>query len=424
MAAPTRLVQFLVTAGLFAFAVPAAFGAGGIFGPVRYEVRERYGRENRYPESIRAADGLHVVLIQNGASPAERPDILTLRINGEQVAGSEPLEHPALFGVFQLKRQNTFEIGVKDHTPSGLRRPALRPKFIILSVAPLSFRYPEGLFGAADEKEFHTLMEVMRKIGSRRGSAYALAAVDLRRQVDERARAMRDLAAERDATARDFLVAVASDPRTSADVRVEALHGMGMSGDASLIPVLLSGLLDHVEKVRSASARAIALFPEEATSAPVRELLGSMDPIRAEAFIRAIAEAGWKPVRTLREAAESADPFVANRAVEVLGTIDDPRVPELLLAYLSSPGRRSTSVIISALGATGDSRAADPLLALAGDPVKRKGHEAALGTAFADLGEQRAVKLIRSMAKSVESYPAFMALAEAYRRLTGEELRL
>lgn len=424
-AATVRLASFLVMACLPALAVSAqaASGAGEIFGPARYEVRERYGRENRYQETIKAADGLYVVYVQNGTVSAERPDILTIDINGMRVVGAEPLRHLALFRVLQLRKQNTLEISMKDHKPSGMRRPALKPKFIVLSVAPLSRQYPEGLFGAADEKGFHALMDVMRRIGSRRGLAYALAAVDLHHPAEERARAMRGLAAERDAAARDFLVMAALDPWTRAEVRAEAMLGAGMLGDVSLMPVLTSGLLDHEEKVRSAAARAMALFPEETTSAPVREMLGSMDPIRTAAFIRAIADAGWKPVRTLTDAAGSPDPVVANKAVEILGSIDDPQVLGLLLGYLSSPGKRSTSVIISALGATGNGRAADPLLVIANDPVKRKGNEVALGAALADLGEQRGVKPIRSMAKSVATSIEFMALAEAYRRLTGEELR-
>lgn len=424
MSAAAQLARSFIRACLFALAVPAlSFSADEAFGPVRFDVKERYGLENRYTEMFPATEGPHAILIRNGTSAAERPDVLAVQVNGEQVIGGEPLEHPLVIAVLHLRKQNVLDVGIRDHKPTGTRKPALRPKFIILSVVPLPGRFPGGLFGAANEKGFRSLMDALRDIGSRSGPAYALAAADLRRPVDERVRALRSLADERDASAAPFLTLFADDPWTQPEVRAEAVRGIGMTGDASVVPVLVSGLLDHEDTVRVASALALSSLPEDAAIAPVRDLLASLDPMRTAAFIRAMNEGAWKPVGALREAAGSDDPVIANKAVEVLGKVDDPRVPELLLEYLGSPGKRSMSVIISALGATRDRRAVERLLAIAMDQEKRTGNEAALGVALADLGEKRAVKPIRSMAKSVGSFEEFMALAEAYRRLTGEELK-
>src|SRR3990172_5642810 len=71
------------------FIAPAADAAGAGekpgFGPVRYDVKERYGTENVSTGTFKADEGTYVIKLQNGDHGTERPDVLELVLNGQKV---------------------------------------------------------------------------------------------------------------------------------------------------------------------------------------------------------------------------------------------------------------------------------------------------------------------------------------------------
>lgn len=402
--------------------VQAAEAQQQVFGPSKYEVKERYGKDNVYQETFRAPEGPSLIRIQNGTQPSERPDLLELSVNGVKLLRDGSYGHPYLACFTTLRKENSLELNVKDQKPSGMKRPVLPPRFLIITALPASPRFVEGVFGVGAWDGLKDFIAGVQKMKSPDSFSLAVAAADLRNDAAARAEAVRKLADRKDPAARDFLARVFGDVWAAPDVKAEAAFGLGMLGDVRQVPSLLNGLLDPDEKIRVAAARALAFYPEQDTRGPLTKMLERLDSMRKTAVIRAITSAGWKPVGTLMDMAGTADPYAANVAIELLGNMKDPRAVDLLLKALESPGERSMAVIISALGETKDSRAADPLLAIAKDPVKRKGKEVELGTALANLGDPRAADIIREMAIKAETRSAHMTLRDAYKRLTGKEM--
>jgi HEAT repeat protein len=185
----------------------------------------------------------------------------------------------------------------------------------------------------------------------------------------------------------------------------------------------MPGILDPEEKVSIGSARALSFFKEEDTQGPLLKTLERLDSMRKDAAINAIVSAGWKPVGTILKLAESGDPHVANTATKLLGGMQDTRATDLLLKLLAEPGPRDQNVIISALGDTKDPRVIEPLLKIANNPEQRKGKQAELGEALANLGDQRAVEPIADMLKKADSRESWERLRAAYKKLTGKDFK-
>ena len=70
---------------LFSCALFAVAGEKETFGPVTYDVKERYGLDNVYTGSFSAADGLFIIRLQLGNKIPERPEQLQLTVNGQKV---------------------------------------------------------------------------------------------------------------------------------------------------------------------------------------------------------------------------------------------------------------------------------------------------------------------------------------------------
>jgi HEAT repeat protein len=92
-----------------------------------------------------------------------------------------------------------------------------------------------------------------------------------------------------------------------------------------------------------------------------------------------------------------------------------------LLKFLETPGNRDLRTIILALGESRDTRAMEPLLVVANDPVRRKGLEGALGGAFASLGDQRGAVPISEMMKTPLTRSEFDRLSAAYKKLREQD---
>jgi HEAT repeat protein len=269
--------------------------------------------------------------------------------------------------------------------------------------------------------ELKIMTAAVQNIKTPGGGALALAAANLQNDHSVRTEAMRKLSDLKDPTALDFFRFSYHNYLDNLDVRGEAALAIGVLQDVSFIRSLMRGVLDPEEKIRVSSARALSLYRETDTAKPLSDALTNLDAIRVKAVIRSFADADWKPVSTLISLARGTDANVSNTAVEILGTTRDPRAVDELLKFLEAPGKRDRRTIILALGESRDTRALEPLLVIANDPVKRKGLEGALGTAFAKLGDQRAIVPITEMLKTPLTRSEFDPLAEAYKKLREKD---
>ncbi len=417
--------RFAITAGVLtvlftwtwqAFALP-------VFGPEKFEVKERYGEDNLYRKTFPTAGGLHMIKVRNGTQRSERPDILEMSVNGAQFIGPEQHEYPLLVCFLSLNRENTIELNLRDHPPSGMRRPALTEKFVIVNIEPAPTRFSEGLYGIESWKHMKDLQDAIQLVKEGNSRSRAFTALDLRQPVARRIEAVRALGEEKDPRSKDYFLFLYQDRFAAPALRGEAAAALGMLKDAAVVPQLLNGLFQPLEEIRDGAARALALYPEKETGRQFTRMLERVDPLRKSAVIRSIVKAGWRPLGAIEDMSASPDPHVAAVAIELLGNMREQRATDRLLALLQVPEHRNRRDIIQALGVAGDARAVEPLLAIAQDPTGRKGLEASLGTALARLGDLRAKAVIRKMVNTMKNdNPDLIKLYEAYRTLTGEDL--
>lgn len=419
-----RMMAAVLTmvAGVFTLADAAE---QAIFGPEKYDVKERYGKVNRYAGTFTAGEALYLIKLQNGDKLPERSDWIEFTLNGEKLLKDDKYGYRYFAGFVNLKKENTFEVVLTDDKPSGFRRPALPPRFVTLTVHPVppALKKMKGVFGLNTWDGLTTYSETVLKIKNADALSLALSASSLQNDVSVRSDAMRKLSDMKEHSAQDHLLTVYGDVNCAQDVRGEAALALGILGDKAVIPALIPGVLDPQEKVSVGSARALSFYSEEDTQVSLVKMLERLDFMRKDAAIKAILSAGWKPVGTILKLAESADPQVANTATKLLGGMQDPRAIDLLLKLLEQPGPRDQSVIISALGDAKDPRAVEPLLKIAGDPERRKGKQAELGEALASLGDQRAAEPLAEMIRKADSRVSWERLRAAYKKLTGKDYK-
>jgi HEAT repeat protein len=281
----------------------------------------------------------------------------------------------------------------------------------------------KGIFGLNAWEDLTRYTGAILKIKNAEARSLAMTAASLQDDTAVRADAMRKLSDQKDSSAQEYLLSVYTDVNCVQDVRGEAALALGTLGDKAVIPVLMTGILDPEEKVSIGSARALSFYKEEDTQEQLLKTLARLDFMRMDSTINAIMSAGWKPVGTILKLAESGDPQVASTATKLLGSMQDPRATDLLLKLLAEPGPRDQNVIISALGNTKDPRATEALLKIANDPERRKGKQADLGEALANLGDQRAAEPIADMIKKADNRALWERLRAAYKKLTGKEFK-
>ncbi len=411
-----KLAVFVLLMGLFC-SLTAMAAEKDIFGPEQFDVKERYGKENNYTRTFQASEDLYLIKIQNGELAAGRTDFIEFTVNGEKILQEDRYGFGFIASFVKLRKENTFEVNVKDDKPSGFRRPQLPPRSVTITVMPALARIGTGSVGLAVWDQLKSMIAAVQKIKTPGGGALAFAAANLQNDLSVRTEAMRKLSDLKDPGALDFFRFMYNNFLDKPEVCGEAALAIGVLQDVSSIPALMRGVFDPEEKIRVPSARALSFYPEADTTKPLSEALTKLDMIRMTAVIRSIAAAEWKPVSTLIGLAGGTDVNVSNTAVEILGTTRDPRAVDELLKFLIAPGKRDVRTIILALGESRDSRALEPLLVIANDPVRRKGLEGALGTAFANLGDQRGVVPITEMLKTPLTRSEFERLAEAYKKL-------
>lgn len=392
-----------------------------LFGPVRYDVRQRYGKDNLYLDSFKAKAGLSLIEIQNGDRSYERSDVIELSVNGEKVLRQDRYDYRFLICILDLQNENNFELLLKDVKPAGLKRPALPDRFVTITVKPYAGKMPKGVFGANTLERMNEIAGLLQRISSRESALLAVSSLNLQNNLADRVEAMHTLSYKKDASAQPLIFSIFNDVYVSPETRGEAALGLGILQDKKSIPALMNGAVDSDERVRLGSAKALAMFPEEDTREPLMKVLQRLDGMRTRAVIRTIDSSGWKPVNALLSLAESGDIQTSHMAIRMLGITGDPRGRELLLKLLEEPGPRDVRNIITALGDAKESRAAEPLVRMAAHPVKRAGKEAELGEALAAIDDPRAAAVITDLIEKTVSIQALHRLKQAYHRVTGKE---
>jgi len=413
-------VAFVIAMTLFC-SLAAMAAEKDLFGPEAFAIKERYGKDNKYTRTFQASEDLYLIKIQNGEPATGRIDALEFTVNGEKILREDKYGFGFIACFVKLKKENTFEVNVKDDKPSGFKRPPLPPRAVTITVMPVPARIGTGAMGLMLWDQLKIMTNAVQKIKTPGGGALAFAAANLQNDLSVRTEAMRKLSDLKDPSALDFYRFVYSNYLDNPAVCGEAALAIGVLQDVSFIPTLMRGVLDPEEKIRIPSARALSFYQEADTAKPLSDALTKLDTIRVAAVVRTIAAADWKPVSTLLSLAEGTDVNVMNMAVEILGTTRDPRAVDQLLKFLEAPGKRDVRTIILALGESRDTRAMEPLLVIANDAVRRRGLEGAFGTAFAHLGDKRGVAPITEMLKTPLTRSEFDRLVAAHKTLSGQD---
>lgn len=213
-------IPSLFAAMLF-LTVPAQ-AAAPVFGPKTYDVTERYGKENRYPETIAAPEGLYLIKIQNGELAAQRPDLLSFSVNGEMLLKEEQYAYRYLVCFVHLKSTNAVELTIRDVKPPALKRPLLTDRNAVVTIMPETFKTSGIVLGVQAWEDVKNYAEALRNIRSPESSALAVNAANLRNDPDARADAMKKLAARKDQDARVFILSRYFDNSENSKVRGEA----------------------------------------------------------------------------------------------------------------------------------------------------------------------------------------------------------
>ncbi len=390
------------------------------FGPTKYEIKERYGRKNQYSETVKApAEGDYVVKLQNGEKSAERPDLIAFSVNGKAIVKEANYSYGYLACFLSLKKENAFELAIRDYTPTGFKRPPATPRNAVVEILAAPVKLSGIVLGLNAWEDLGKYTAALFKIKSPDAFSLALSAANLQNSSTDRAAAMRQIADRKDPTAQDFIFHLFRDTMNNPNVRAEAAVALGLLNDKAMIPALIDGALDPDELIRIGSARALSFYKEADTNELLAKALKGLDSYMRSAVVKTIVSAGWKPVNLSMEFSESTDPAIANMGIELMAGSQDKRIVDRLLQYLDKPGVRDVRFVILALGESKDPRAVDALSRIARDPEKRRGKEAELGTALAALGDPKSADLIVDMLKKAETAQTYRKLSEAYKRLTG-----
>lgn len=392
-----------------------------LHGPVKYEVKERYGKDNKYRGTFTAKEKIAIIRLQNGEGRTYRPDLLEFSLNGEVLLREGSYEHPLLVCFATLQPENTYEIAVKDFTPAGFKRPPVSPRNIVVSVLPASLKMTNAVFGIYAWEELKDYVDLIQRIKTPGSAELAIAAANLQNEISVRKDSLRRLSDLKDPTARDFFLYLANDTLEKPGVRGEAILALGFLHDSKMIPALVQALLDPEELVRMGAGRALSQFPEQDIQDEFIAAFSRVDSIRNAAVARTFDSIGWRPFTTLLKLAGSSDPGTADTGVMLLTGSGDNRVVEQLLALLEDTGYRNPRLIVAALGATKDSRATAALVRLANDPVKRKGMEGDIGMALGALGDPKSADAIVVMLRKADTLALLMKLNAAYKKLTGKD---
>jgi hypothetical protein len=103
-----------------------------------------------------------------------------------------------------------------------------------------------------------------------------------------------------------------------ADLRCEAIGAIGTIGDARAVVVLHTALEDADQQIRAVAAHALGRIGDQASIAALRMRLADPAHIVRSSAARALAQLGAAGERTLRQAAQDAEPGPRGIAEQVL----------------------------------------------------------------------------------------------------------
>jgi hypothetical protein len=114
-------------------------------------------------------------------------------VNGGKILREDRYDFGAIAIFIKLKKDNTFEVNIKDDKPSGFRRPQLPPRSVTITVMPAPVRIGTGSVGLMLWDELKTMTGAIQKIETPGGEALAFAAANLQNDLSVRTEAMRKL---------------------------------------------------------------------------------------------------------------------------------------------------------------------------------------------------------------------------------------
>ncbi len=188
-----------------------------------------------------------------------------------------------------------------------------------------------------------------------------------------------------DARAVEPLISLLADPNE--DVRDSAAGALAQLGDARAVEPLISLLADPNKDVGGNAAGALAQLGDARAVEPLIALLGHADGRVRTSAAKALGQLGegrWR-------GAVRGD----NDDFRRLGALGDARAAEPLIALLSGGWSVAQGEAVRALGKLGDQRAVEPLIALLSGGPSVGQYEVA--QALGKLGDQRAVEPLIGM---------------------------
>ncbi len=185
----------------------------------------------------------------------------------------------------------------------------------------------------------------------------------------------------------------------SADVRQNAVDGLGRYEDRSVIPILLKALKDPDGGVRNYAASSLGDLKSREALIPIIELLNSKktreddkffyiaaleqigDPRAVPSFMKCLKSSEWntkemaiyalahfkvkRAIPQIREALKDTDGLVRGEAARALGELGDPKNADYLLPVLKDKDSNVRAAVMLALARLRDKRAYDVLVKMA-----------------------------------------------------------
>jgi HEAT repeat protein len=134
-----------------------------------------------------------------------------------------------------------------------------------------------------------------------------------------------------------LLVSSLHDKR--APMRAEAVHILGIMGNASTTSTLIAALHDHSPAVRVQAAKALGRIGDPSAVPALVQALHDADEAMSSQIFSALEHLGSKAVPVLLEEAKSSSPWIRWNSFRALSAIGDYRALPLLVAALGDDDR-------------------------------------------------------------------------------------
>lgn len=169
-----------------------------------------------------------------------------------------------------------------------------------------------------------------------------------------------------------FLISTLNDTSNNVDVRCDVIQGLGVIGDSTAIPHLITILSESNSELRGTAAMALGnIRDKEATASLVCALADNDDWVRNRAVF-SLGQIG-DPIAFPHLINVLSDPTLKISAIMSLANFNDIRAVPYLIKVLDEPDSGETTISITAfaLGQIGDIRAAPHLISVLANSRKR-----------------------------------------------------